>query len=199
MSYSQGGEEEVILKAVEGRPPGHLIDIGAGDGKRFSNSRALIELGWSALLVEPDFESFAKLYDLYKGDDKIRLLNAPVMMDPHPVTFWKAKPEEEGLCSTTMEANRKKWDGHFSGSYIMQGVTPAMIRNIHPTIPQILLVDTEGNSVDIMGTLVEPWVGSVKLICVEHDGRDIEVAGWGRKHGMNVRYLSAENLILVRE
>lgn len=197
MSYSQGGEEAVILEAVKGIEVGNLIDIGAGDGKTFSNSRALLEKGWHGLLIEPDFEVFAKLFELYRENPNVKLVNAPVMMDPHPVTFSKARPEEQGLCSTAVDRNREVWKGHFSGQYFMKAFSPGELHSMSP-IPDVVLVDTEGNSVDIALALCTPWASRVKLICIEHDGRDIEVANWGRQRGFNVRYLSAENVILVR-
>ena len=56
--YSQNGEQPVILEtlAAIGIEKGHLVDLGAGDGVTMSNSRALLEKGWTG--------------DLYDGDPK---------------------------------------------------------------------------------------------------------------------------------
>ena len=56
--YSQSGEEVVIQEIFDvlGIEKGHLVDLGAGDGFTMSNSRALIERGWTG--------------DLYDGDPK---------------------------------------------------------------------------------------------------------------------------------
>ena len=56
--YSQNGEQPVILEtlAALGIEKGHLVDLGAGDGFTMSNSRALLEKGWTG--------------DLYDGDPK---------------------------------------------------------------------------------------------------------------------------------
>lgn len=56
--YSQNGEEAVILEtlAALGIEKGHLVDLGAGDGITMSNSRALLDKGWTG--------------DLYDGDPK---------------------------------------------------------------------------------------------------------------------------------
>jgi len=58
IDYSQNGEQAVILETFEalGITKGHLIDLGAGDGYTMSNSRALLERGWTG--------------DLYDGDPK---------------------------------------------------------------------------------------------------------------------------------
>ncbi len=44
-------EEQVILDYF-GNKIGNLLDIGANDGITLSNSRKLIELGWSGDLIE---------------------------------------------------------------------------------------------------------------------------------------------------
>jgi len=56
--FSQNGEQPVILEtlAAIGIEKGHLVDLGAGDGVTMSNSRALLDKGWTG--------------DLYDGDPK---------------------------------------------------------------------------------------------------------------------------------
>lgn len=56
--YSQNGEQAHIIHYfdVMGIEKGHLVDLGAGDGYTMSNSRALLERGWTG--------------DLYDGDPK---------------------------------------------------------------------------------------------------------------------------------
>lgn len=58
--YSQNDEQEVILEFFKGRI-GRFLDIGAYDGVTFSNTRALLELGWHGVLVEPNPESVVLL------------------------------------------------------------------------------------------------------------------------------------------
>lgn len=56
--HSQNGEEAHILHYfdVMGITKGHLVDLGAGDGYTMSNTRALLDRGWTG--------------DLYDGDPK---------------------------------------------------------------------------------------------------------------------------------
>lgn len=56
MDYSQNGEQQVILDtfAALGITKGHLVDLGAGDGVTMSNSRALLEMGWTGDLYDGD-------------------------------------------------------------------------------------------------------------------------------------------------
>ena len=56
--HSQNGEQAHILHYLDaiGLKTGHLVDLGAGDGFAMSNTRALLERGWTG--------------DLYDGDPK---------------------------------------------------------------------------------------------------------------------------------
>lgn len=54
--YSQYGEQKIILEtlAALGVEKGRLVDLGAGDGRYLSNTRALIEMGWQGHLFDGD-------------------------------------------------------------------------------------------------------------------------------------------------
>lgn len=72
--YSQSGEQKIILdyfgyrvtgpqSATVPMERGTVLDCGANDGVVLSNSRALVELGWKAVLVEPAKTAFRKLME----------------------------------------------------------------------------------------------------------------------------------------
>lgn len=54
--YSQNGEQAHILHILDtiGLKTGHLVDLGAGDGYTMSNTRALLERGWTGNLYDGD-------------------------------------------------------------------------------------------------------------------------------------------------
>ena len=52
--YSQLGEQDIILNYFNGKQ-GTFLDIGANDGKTFSNSYALSLLGWKGVCVDVAF------------------------------------------------------------------------------------------------------------------------------------------------
>lgn len=54
--YSQNGEQAEILYYLDkvGLKAGHLVDLGAGDGYTMSNTRALLEMGWTGTLLDGD-------------------------------------------------------------------------------------------------------------------------------------------------
>jgi hypothetical protein len=61
--YSQNGEDGVIGAILEAIRPGTrwCCEFGAWDGIHFSNTRALVESGWSALLIEGDEGKYQEL------------------------------------------------------------------------------------------------------------------------------------------
>jgi FkbM family methyltransferase len=67
MSYTQNNEEALILSHFANRNASELtvLDIGANDGKTFSNSLKVIELGWNGILIEPSPKAFALLTNLH--------------------------------------------------------------------------------------------------------------------------------------
>lgn len=68
--HSNFDEERILRRFIaELLPADHtrtVVDLGAGDGTRWSNSFALVEEGWTCLGVEYDNHKFAKLARAYR-------------------------------------------------------------------------------------------------------------------------------------
>ena len=69
--YSQNLEQDYILdyfnKPGQVKIMGSFIDIGANNGIDLSNTRALAELGWKGVFVEPSPKAFERLKKNYTG------------------------------------------------------------------------------------------------------------------------------------
>ena len=65
-NYSQNKEQDAILEYFKGLKTGSFIDIGSNDGVTLSNTRAIAELGWCGVLVEPSPRAFHLLKQNYK-------------------------------------------------------------------------------------------------------------------------------------
>ena len=65
--YSQSCEDSILAAIFEriGTANKWCFECGAADGLFFSNTKLLIDQGWSAVLVEPEGDDFAKLQSLY--------------------------------------------------------------------------------------------------------------------------------------
>src|SRR5688500_5079046 len=64
--HSQNLEQDYILEYFKGKI-GTFADVGANDGVTLSNTRALSELGWRGIFVEPSPKAFERLKRNYEG------------------------------------------------------------------------------------------------------------------------------------
>jgi hypothetical protein len=79
---SQNGEDGIIARVFEviGTESRRCCEFGAWDGIHFSNTRSLLEDGWSGVQIEADAERYAKLAELYRDRDDVLTINA--LVDP---------------------------------------------------------------------------------------------------------------------
>ena len=207
--YSQNNEEEIILQLFEGTV-GSFLDIGAYDGVNMSNTRRLAELGWSGVLVDGSSFSFRRLFDLYRGDKKMTLINAMSTGDPQAKERMRLMWESPHSGVSTMEVeNYKKWKDYvknipvpgteFSEIYVpvvtMKEVLD-LAYSINPII-DFVSIDVEGTSSDL-SLQFDPDRFCTSVICIEHDGRDREITERYLKFGFLPVLKNAENIILSR-
>ena len=77
LDYSQHGQALILRQLITPDTPRILVDIGAHDGMTNSNSRALVEQGWRAVLVEPLPMAFAQLRENCRDFPETTLLLGP--------------------------------------------------------------------------------------------------------------------------
>lgn len=86
--FSHANEQNILAGYVEQLLPPDwprtVVDIGAGNGIRWSNSFALLLAGWKALGIEADPQKFALLQRVYSKFPKADAANS--LADPHNIT-----------------------------------------------------------------------------------------------------------------
>jgi FkbM family methyltransferase len=197
MSYTQGGEEAVILDIFKDKPTGVLLDIGAADGKTFSNSLALIERGWSGTLIEPSLKSFQELFALHKDNPRVTLVNACVGIYTGLVEFHYT----EDLVSTTDEAHLARWKDAVSylGSYwVFQIGIDSLLDRCRKSW-DFVSIDVEGSSAEL--AIAASWAEFASVptcYCIEHDNQQERLR---HKFGSDYEtaYEDGNNLILKRK
>lgn len=198
--YSQNDEEKYILEAV-GDAQGIFLDIGAWDGKTFSNTAALVDRGWSGVLVEPSPSSFNTLRERYADNPKLQLVHAAVGEHCGLVEWWDSGGD--GV-STTSEKHFRTWDGtaKFNPPYLIGQVTVGCLfdsmQQLYDRKIGVVSIDTEGTSISILKDLLRYHV-SAKVIVVEYDLQDKEIGEFVKTFGFEPTYKSSENLVLVHE
>lgn len=196
MSYSQEGEEAFLLEHFKGRT-GKFLDIGAADGIKFSNTRALAELGWSGVLVEPNPHQFVKLDALYLGNPKMTLVNAVVApMERGLYTFYHS---DQTVVASIDENLIKEWSKNFRyRTWLAASVRISDILLDCGYQYDFVSIDAEGLSVAIAREFLAAVYGAGRpeVMCVENDAHVGDLAGLGK---YKVAVSNANNTILVRD
>lgn len=194
--YSQNNEERFILSILKNRT-GKLLDIGANDGRTFSNSLALIERGWSADLVEPNKDAFRLLKELHKGNDNVICWNCAVSDYEGTAELLYSSdarnPKDVGLVSTLYEHETKRWRKH--------AFTPVLVDVLHAKTfshaYDFITIDCEGSEEKIIPHLD---YSNCLCICIEWNGntrlRDLYS---NQFKGFRIVHTTGENLIYEKD
>src|SRR6188768_2156012 len=105
--YSQSNEEQFRLDHFNGKTDGCFMDVGAYQGTTFSNTRALAELGWSGVCIEPSPPAFWGLMQNYKGNTVVKLVNAAISYKETGLIEFADSGGD--AVSTTSAAHEKLW------------------------------------------------------------------------------------------
>lgn len=199
--YSQNNEEQVIVSFF-GNKVGNLLDIGANDGITFSNSRKLLELGWSGELIEPAEKPFNKLKELYKNNKKVKLHNIAISDSRGELTFYSSGEHvgngDSDLLSTLSIADKQKWEN--STIYKESKVQSLKWIDFYNwQIYDFINIDAEGYDLSILKQMDLKELGC-KCLCIEHNGHQYnDIMRELRRYNMKTLLLNNENLISVWE
>lgn len=221
---SQFEEEKYILKAV-GETPGRFLDVGCWDPITFSNTRALVERGWSGVMIEPAPGPFIELlrcctkcgvgvdereherYGERKQRECSKCGGLRYGFDPRFTLIHGAVGLEAGLMelwvtddalSTSDEESRKKWDelGGFYGKMLAPVITLPQISNRFGGF-DFINFDVEGYSAELfLQALTLGW--QAKCICVEHDNRTTELLSAATANGYHAVLVNSTNVVVTR-
>lgn len=194
--YSQYREEEFILQAFDPTHIGRFLDIGAWNAKKFSNTRALYERGWSGIMVEPSPLPMQNLLMEYGAEPRITLINAAVGPNNHMV---RLRVSEDAL-STTSEEQYERWhkEGGYYGSMFVPTITLADIFLQFGGRFEFISIDTEGSSAELLKALLATEARP-HCICFEHDRRFAESFAHFDQAGYRLVHENDTNRVLVRK
>lgn len=191
MSYSQNDEQRVILDLCA--QSGRLLDIGAYDGVTFSNSRALIERGWTGVLVEPSHTPFAALVKLYADRPEIELVNALAGDSWAMVPFH---PSDDAV-ATSDEAHYQKWKRR--AKFERQVVAASFPVSAIAGSFDFITVDCEGApTMTVFKALEAEDFKGASVLCVEKDRNTWRMVNLASARGFGLRHTTSENLIFSR-
>jgi FkbM family methyltransferase len=170
--YSQYNEEKFLLDFFGINYKGIVVEIGAADGINNSNSRFLIELGWTGLLVEPNKKNFKKLSELYYGNNNIILENLGCSnITTEKVDFFIDKNDDFEQLSTFSLNQKNKCINLYNCNFINDKIdllkTSELFEKYSIKHIDFLSIDTEDFDTNvILG--IDFNVVTIKLVCIEH-------------------------------
>ena len=195
--YSQRDEEKYILPYFR-KGKGKLLEIGAYDGKSFSNTLALIELGWCATLVEPSPVVYPVLKELHKDNPLIDCHNVAIGTESGTFPFWDSNGD---AVSSLYEEETKAWEAQgvkFTKVDVPVITYQELIERSQWKSFDFVNIDVEGDTLGFDILRMIP-LDRVRMVCIEAVGsvRD-ETRKYLRSQGFEFLHQTAENLIMVK-
>lgn len=194
--HSQNNEDDFIVEYFsQDEKPGTFLDCGSHDGKLFSNSLALIEAGWSGVMVEPSPVPFAGLLANHGANERLTLVNAAIS----PVSEWATFHDPGGdMIGSTNERHVKKWAKHpgvIYRKFDLRTVSVASLLDRFGLAFDFINVDVEGESANLFLSLLDAGA-SARCWCIEHDSRFADILERSAPLGLGERLRNGENIIL---
>jgi FkbM family methyltransferase len=192
--YSQNNEEKIILDYFSNKV-GKFLDIGAYNPFVFSNTRKLVELGWSGVYVEPSPKCFESFLIEYKDNNKITLCNFALGEKNGTIDFYDSNGD---AISTTEVSHKKTWEskgGNYTKISVPVVTTPDFLEK-HGENVDFISIDTEKTNIKILDSIEFLFWDKISMLCIEHDGQYEYIKS--RLPQFKVLLLNGENLILSK-
>jgi len=176
--YSQVGQDEFILKNIfPDKIDGVIIDIGANDGVKFSNSLKFEQRGWQCICIEPLPRAFNELIknrscvciqgcisDKEGTDQFLQINGACEMLSGLTLKY---DPRHVSRIAYEVDQNRDSYEVIPVMCYKLNSILDAYdIKHV-----DILSLDTEGGELDILKS-IDNIEQIVDVICVEDNYND---------------------------
>jgi len=190
--YSQYDEEKAISDYFGGKKDGRFLDLGAYDGKTFSNTFALAECGWRGVCVEASPQCFYALQKTYRANPNINLVCAAV----NTVGGLVKLHDSGGAVASLDEAHYEKWKDNqkdFMDIYV-QGITTPSLKANFGGIFHFISIDIEGLTLKVLASMILEYTSA--LWCIEAVGSETkEVEELMKRIGYRLIHQTQENVL----
>lgn len=205
-SFSQNGED-ILISEYFGNYKGNLLELGANNGKTFSNSRLMVLNGWLATLVEPSEWAFNELVDLYDKtiySSRVSLLKLAIGEVSGKRKFYESgtllNKNDKALVSTLHQSEIDRWGGKvkFKETEVAVITFEELLTYLPLQSIDFISIDCEGEDLSILKQIDLDRI-CCKCVCVEFNGLN-EQAYWDivRLFDFKLLHKNGENLIYVR-
>lgn len=162
---SQNNEADVVINYFNGYV-GSLLSLGENDGKTFSNSYDLIQLGWSADLVEPIYKPYYAMKTLHESNPKVKCHNFGISSQNEVRNIFSP---EDTLIASLIESEVKKWNTPYSQVECQFYTYKTAYKKFNNIKFDFITIDCEGMDLEILRQIDLLNLGC-KCICVEYSG-----------------------------
>lgn len=190
--YSQRSEEHFILEICKDIHWGRFLDIGAFNAMTFSNTRALFELGWGGILVEPSPVPVKNLAIDYAGVERVEIIEGAITVEGGPL---RLAVTDDAVSMSPSSERFKDWQDH--GHYGIITVCSLSMREFFARWGgdfQMVSIDTEGSSVDLFAEMIACGPRP-RCVVVEHDSRFVELSQHADKGNYRMVHENGENRV----
>lgn len=199
--YSQCREEEVILNWFKNRSIGKLLDIGACDPFYLSNTRALIEIGFSGVLVEPVPSAVEIFKKEYKNNNKIEICSNAIDTTVGIKDFYIGQDSYLSTLSKEFTQNPNLLALNFKYKLSkVEAITPNMLFEKYGYDFDFIDLDVEGSNWDILQLIPFEKLNKLSLICIEHKHDDFKtINSFMIERGFTEVYKNTLNVIYKKD
>jgi len=191
---SQHGEYSVLRKLISPSTPRIVVEVGANNGVRHSNSYPFIRQGWAGILIEPNPVVFRELRQRYSANSRVRTINCACGEIPGTLPLFLGRDGDVGEFATLAPTNGATPPGQFFEVEV-NTLTDVLSGAECPPQIGILSVDTEGFDFRVFGGLDFKRFRPCFIITEdqsEDDQRKFELL---RSHGYTVKHRRGCNSI----
>jgi len=217
--YSQNNEDDLIYSYFKNNYPERwenrttdgnrftLLEVGANDGKTFSNSLKLIEEGFQAVLVEPSPRAFKLLKKLHGKNEDVILHNFGFALFNGTQTFFESGGYMDGddvaLYSSLDEEEIKRWNDTVKFTEVEADFrTWVDFRNEQKgEIYDFISIDCEGFDLTLLKQMNLTELGC-KCLIIEWNGIEqvrTEIKEYCAQFGLIEYHSNMENLIFIKQ
>jgi FkbM family methyltransferase len=195
--YSQNDEEQYIVEFF-GEFKGRFLDVGAYDGKLFSNTLRLVELGWSGVCVEPSLNVLPALRILHGSNPNIQIIESAIHTHDGTLEFYDSGGD--AISSSCVE-HKEKWERRHNCKFIKITVPCVTFDMLFKQVGaefDFINIDVEATNILLLESLSLSCLSNLKLLCIEHDSRIDKVLAITQPFGFREIHRTGENLLVGR-
>lgn len=200
--YSQNAEDQIIRDYFAGKPHGTFLSIGENDGMTFSNVRAMAELGFRGVMIEPSPKAYNKLVALYKGFKGFYTYNVAISNHNGYAILHESGPlcsaQDVALVSTfhAHEMDRFKKTVSYEPITVKCFTWKTFLNRLSIKQFDLISLDVEGEELNI---LPDMNLSQTSMLVIEWNSKpELKVEYEKYLMGFRLIYTSAENLIYAR-